>query len=195
LTSATDDETVVVVEYGSRRRLSLQEYLAGDETNQPVELDFGVVRDSVAPSWSHQLIVGRLFVRLERHVSRHGLGRVAQSPIDVVLDRERALVVQPDLVFVATDRLGICRDRIWGAPDLAVEVLSMGTARHDATVKLSWFQRYGVRECWLVDPAEHQVTVVGFTEAERSLCVCGEDELVPSSVLPRLRLRVGDLFT
>jgi hypothetical protein len=36
-------------------------------------------------------------VRLEHHVSRYQLGRVVQSPIDVILDPERALVVQPDL--------------------------------------------------------------------------------------------------
>jgi Uma2 family endonuclease len=195
LTSAGDDESVVVMEYGSGRRMTLREYLASEETNQPFELDFGVVREPAAPGWSHQLIVGRAFVRLDRHVSHYQLGRLVQSPVDVILDRERALVVQPDLVFIAADRLHICTDRVWGAPDLAVEVLSIGTARHDSTVKLSWFQRYGVRECWLVDPVEYQVNVVNFTTTARSVRVCGEDETVRSTVLPRLRLRVRDLFT
>ena len=135
MTTRADDETVVVVEYGGRR-LTLPEYLSGDETNRPFELAYGVVREPVSPTWQHQLVVGRVYQRLERHVSRYGLGRVAQSPIDVVLDRDRALVVQPDVVFVATERLSICKARIWGPPDLVVEVLSMGTARHDRTVKI-----------------------------------------------------------
>ena len=71
----------------------------------------------------------------------------------------------------------------------------MGTARHDRTVKLSWFQRYGVRECWLVDAIGCEVEVVTLTEATRSSRVSAEDQLVRSSVLPRLRLRVADLFT
>ena len=194
MTYAWDDATVVVMEYGGRR-LTLREYLAGEETNRPFELAYGVVREPAAPNWNHQIIVGRLLVRLDSHVSRYELGRVIQSPIDVILDRDRDLVVQPDLVFIAADRLHICRDRIWGAPDLAVEVLSIGTARHDSTVKLSWFQKYGVRECWLVDPVESQVHVVSLTTTTRASLTCGEDELVPSSVLPRLRLRVRDLFT
>ena len=106
-----------------------------------------------------------------------------------------ALVVQPDVVFIATDRLSICKERIWGPPDLVVEVLSMGTARHDRTMKLSWYQRYGVRECWLVDPIGCEVEVVTLTETPRSSRVFGEDQLVRSAVLSRLRLRVGDLFT
>jgi Uma2 family endonuclease len=197
LTSYADDESVVVVveyQYG-RRRLTLQEYLSGEETNRPMELDFGVVREPAAPSWGHQLVVGRVCVSLDEHVSRHQLGRVVPSPIDVVLDRGRALVVQPDVVFIATERLHICTDRVWGPPDLTVEILSMGTARHDSTVKLSWFQRYGVRECWLVDPVGQEVSVVSFSESTRSSRVCAEDELVQSNVLPQLRLRVGDLFT
>ena len=180
--------------YGGRR-LTVPEYLAGDETNRPFELAYGVVREPPAPTWEHQVVVGRVGQCLERHVSRYGLGRVVQSPVDVVLDREQALVVQPDVVFVATERLSICKKRIWGPPDLVVEVLSMGTARHDRTMKLSWFQRYGVRECWLVDPISCEVEVVTLTEASRSSRVSGEDQLVRSAVLPRLRLRVGDLFT
>lgn len=194
MTSRGDDESVVVVEYGGRR-LTLPEYLSGDETNRPFELAFGVLREPPAPTWEHQRVVGRAFTRLDRHVTRYGLGRVVQSPVDVVLDRDQALVVQPDVVFVATDRLSICKACIWGAPDLAVEVLSTGTARHDRTVKLSWFQRYGVRECWLVDPIGCEVEVVTLAEATRSSRVSAEDQLVRSSVLPRLRLRVADLFT
>jgi Uma2 family endonuclease len=183
----------VEYEFGARR-LTLRDYLAGEETNRPLELAYGVLREPAAPTWEHQIVVGRAFVRLERHVTRFGLGRVVQSPIDVVLDPERELVVQPDLVFVRTERLDICTDRIWGPPDLVVEVLSMGTARHDSTVKLAWFQRYGVRECWLVDPVSRHVEVVSLSSETRSSRVFEDDQLVRSGVLTRLRLRVSDLF-
>jgi len=182
-------------EYARGRRLTLQEYLSGEETNRPMELDFDVVREPPAPSWSHQIVVGRAFVSLYEHVSRHQLGRVVQSPVDVVLDRAPAVVVQPDLVLIAADRLHICTDRVWGPPDLVVEVLSIGTARYDSTVKLSRFQQYGVRECWLVDPVAIEVNVVTFNGSARSCRVYTEDELVQSNVLPELHLRAGDLFT
>lgn len=181
------------MEYGGR--LTLREYLSGEETNRPTELAYGVVREPAPPSWSHQIVVGRVFLILHEHVTAQHLGRVVQSPVDVVLDRERALVVKPDLVFIATERLQICTDRVWGPPDLVVEVLSVGTARHDSTVKVSWFQQYGVRECWLIDPVERELRVLCFNGPTRSTRAHGEHDQVRSRVLPHLCVRVGDLFT
>jgi Uma2 family endonuclease len=176
------------------RRMTVDTYFEGEETNRPLELAYGLLHEPPAPSWGHQLVAGRVFLRLERHVTRYGLGRVIQSPVDVVLDRERALIVQPDLVFIGTERLGICTDRIWGAPDLAVEVLSMGTSRHDRTVKLSWFHKYGVRECWLVDPISRKIEVVSLAAATRASHVFEGRQQIRSAVLPRLRLSPSEIF-
>ena len=40
-----------------------------------------------------------------------------------------------------------------GAPDLAIEVLSPSSARIDKVRKLRLYERHGVREYWLADPA------------------------------------------
>jgi hypothetical protein len=82
------------------------------------------------------------------------------SPVDVVLNQQPPLVVQPDVVLVAKDRLSIVSDRIWGPPDLVVEVLSTGTAARDRTIDLEWYRRYGLGECWLVDARNHAVEVI-----------------------------------
>lgn len=184
-----DDGIVVFVE-----RMTLEEYLAGEETMRPQELAYGILREPPAPGYHHQIIVGRLHVRLERHVRRWKAGSVVLSPVDVILDRERALVVQPDLVFVSTSREQICTDRIWGAPDLAIEVLSQTNRRHDCTRKVRWYREYGVRECWLVDPDSSRIEVIDLMAGEPSRVVHDERETVRSAVLPRLRMRAGDIF-
>ncbi len=58
------------------------------------------------------------------------------SPVDVVLNQQPPLVVQPDVVLVAKDRLSIVSDRVWGPQDLVVDVLSTGTAARDRTIEL-----------------------------------------------------------
>jgi Uma2 family endonuclease len=187
------DDGIVVLRCFMSLKTTLDEYLAGEETTRPRELAYGVVRDAPAPGFSHQLIVGRLFARLERHVERQGAGLVVASPVDVVLDAAKHLVVQPDIAFIDHARGRISRDRIWGAPDLVVEVLSDGTRRHDRVAKLAWYRRYGARECWIVDPVARAIKVVDLTSGAppRSF---EDGQIVRSSVLPRLRMRAETAF-
>ena len=43
---------------------------------------------------------------------------------------------------------------VFGAPDLVVEVLSPGTAKYDRGRKKDIYEKYGVREYWIVNPAD-----------------------------------------
>jgi Uma2 family endonuclease len=176
------------------RRMTVEQYLAGGETNRPQELAYGLLREPAAPGFEHQVIVGRLHVTLDAHVRAGRLGRVVESPVDVILDPVRALVVQPDIVFVSSQRLGICRDQIWGAPDLVVEVLSTSNRRHDRTVKVGWYAYYGIRECWLVDPVACTIEVVDFAEAAIVPRLFDGIDLVRSRVLPDLQMPAAAAF-
>jgi Uma2 family endonuclease len=178
LTLPTDDGIVVVV-------MTTDEYLYGtEETNRKRELTFGKVCEPPAPFFSHQELVLRVARLLCSHVEPRGLGKVAVAPVDVILDRERALIVQPDVLFISQERLSIVRDQVWGAPDLVVEVLSNRTARRDRREKLDWYRQYGVRECWLIDLSNESVVVIDSVEpAERT---SSGIESIRSAVLPAL---------
>jgi Uma2 family endonuclease len=174
-------------------KLSVVEYFDLEETLRPMELVYGfVVREPAMPSWSHQLVSARLTALLYAHVEELSLGSVS-SPVDVVLDTEAALVVQPDIVFISNERLGIVRDRLWGAPDLVVEILSPRTARRDRTVKLAWYRQYGARECWLVDPKQQTVEIVDLQLMTPSRLFGGADP-IRSYVLPRWGISPDRIF-
>lgn len=81
------------------------------------------------------------------------------APLDVVLDREQHLIVQPNLLFVNLERLGIVTDRVWGAPDLVVEILSPGSEALDRGYKQALYARYEVAEYWIVDPKAKVIEV------------------------------------
>jgi Uma2 family endonuclease len=175
--------------------MTVDAYLAGPEQLTPSELVFGAVREPPAPRYGHQAVVTRALVLLDAHVRGERLGAVCVAPVDVVLDRPGALVLQPDIVFVAADRAGIIDDRIWGAPDLVVEVLSRRTAERDRTTKLDLYGRFGVRECWLVDPGRKTVDVVRLgTAGERRWRSYRDQEPVRSGVLPLFSAAAADFF-
>jgi Uma2 family endonuclease len=175
-------------------RMTTTGYLDGPETLQRRELVWGVLREPPAPFCSHQRLVTDVAFLLQRHTRDRSLGQVFVSPIDVVLDEQRALILQPDIIFISTDRLGILRNQVWGAPDLVVEVLSPGTATYDQRRKLGWFRRYGVRECWIVDPRNNRITIHRFEPQAADRSTFGVADTVRSSVLPDFALRLADVF-
>jgi Uma2 family endonuclease len=172
----------------------VDDYFKKPEGLRPMELVYGFVREPPAPQYGHQSVVTRLSSLLDSHAREHGIGRVCVSPVDVVLDRAAALVVQPDIVFIASERLHIVQARIWGPPDLAVEVLSPGTARRDRTTKLGWYRRYGVREVWLVDPKNDSVEVIARSTDPEIRTLYTGDTPIRSSVIPSWEATAADIF-
>ncbi|WP_420442693.1 Uma2 family endonuclease [Candidatus Palauibacter sp.] len=96
--------------------------------------------------------------------SPRGRGVLLVAPVGVEFPDTRE-GVQPDLLFVSGERLGIIGDAsLRGVPDLVVEILSPSTAGRDRTIKLELYERQGVPEYWIVDPDEGVVDVWRFGE-------------------------------
>lgn len=170
------------------------EYFRTPETVLPRELAYGVLRVADAPSVPHQRVIGALFLALAPFVRDRQLGEVLLAATDVVLDFDRALVVQPDLLFVSSARRDIVGDRVYGAPDLVVEVLSPHPRIGRLDERVSWFATYGVRECWLVSLPERQLVVLTLGRGgviERRAFAPGSR--IRSDVLPELDLSLNIL--
>ena len=175
--------------------MTTAEYFTTPETVRPAELAYGVLRVADAPVVRHQRVVRDLTILLAAFTREHGLGEVLPAPIDVVLDYERDLVVQPDVLFVAAARGSIVGDRIEGAPDLAIEVLSPRPRVGLVEEKVSWYARYGVRECWLVDLNRRQIGVLTFADGRVSTRTSFDSEqTIRSSVLEGLTLRPAQVL-
>jgi Uma2 family endonuclease len=167
--------------------MTTDEYLRTPETRRPQELIYGALRCADAPTPRHQSAVLAFGLALAPFVRTRGLGRVYISPIDVILDEKRHLVVQPDLLFISSARLGMVTDRIRGAPDMVLEVLSPHPRIGRLDERLEWFGHYGVKECWLLHQLEGRLEVLSFergTQPRRRAF----DALTPiqSAVLPGL---------
>jgi Uma2 family endonuclease len=174
--------------------MTVEQFLRGPETLRRRELLEGHLREPPAPFWSHQSIVTRLVVLLDAHVRSRDVGRVCVSPVDVILNSERALILQPDLLFVSHERMSIVRKQVWGAPDLVVEVLSTATERRDCTKKVRWYRRYGTRECWLVYPRDERIQVLRFDAGRTARRSFRRGAIVASAVLPGLTFTPADVF-
>jgi Uma2 family endonuclease len=175
--------------------MTLQEYLATPESVAPQELIFGALRVADSPSPAHQTTVAALFLALHEHVAARSLGTVWFAPLDVILDAEQALVVQPDLLFIARDGAALVADKVRGATDLVIEVLSPKPRVGELEERVSWFRDYAVRECWLVHQTRRSVEVLQFDQ-ERRITSREHDQLDPivSGVLPDFDRTLGAML-
>jgi len=138
--------------------------------------------------------VARIFRALDAYVAARGIGEVWLAPLDVILDEERALIVQPDLMFIANDNAWIVGDRVRGAPDLMVEVLSPNPRIGKTEERIMWFAEYGVRECWLVHLDRREVTVVTYANRRIATRVTfGRRHSISSSVFPEFTESFDDI--
>ena len=166
------------------------------ETTRPQELVNGVFRAADAPFVSHQRVVLRLAIALQQHIDAHGGGEVLVAPVDVVLDPDRALVLQPDLLFVSPDRSSIVSHRVYGAPDLVVEVLSPRPRIGDVDERVEWFARYGVREIWLYDQLRRTLRILNCEDgAVRESVAVDEHGPIGSNVLPGLTRSIASIVS
>jgi Uma2 family endonuclease len=131
-------------------------YLARDEApaGERWELVDGEVLVTPGPHWSHQDLVGELYVRLREYLRSTNVGKVYLSPLDVRL--EPGLVLQPDLLAVPGGHLANANDVV-SKLLLAVEVISPSSSRGDRVTKRPRYQRNRVPEYWIVDSGSQTI--------------------------------------
>lgn len=177
------------------RYMSTEEYLKTPESLLPTELIYGELRVTGSPMPRHQAALGDFAFALGNHVQEKKLGTIWISPLDVILDAKKALILQPDLFFISNDRRHILTDRIRGAPDMVLEVLSPHPRVGKLDQHISSYAEYGVRECWLLHLSERRLEVLSFADgaiAHREAF----DERTPitSAVLPEFDRTVGSIL-
>lgn len=128
----------------------------------PAQLINNQIVMSPAPSDRHQKVLDKVYRRLGDFVENKGLGETRVAPYDVYLNRKNAY--QPDIVFITENLHKIKPDGLHGAPDLVIEILSPASWHYDKGDKKDEYERSGVKEYWMVDPADRSTE--GFTLIE-----------------------------
>jgi Uma2 family endonuclease len=138
----------------------------------------------------------RLSTALNNHVSAHRLGVVLDSSTGFWMFNRNCRA--PDISFVTRERmkaLGFKRTtrRFFpGAPDLAVEILSLSNTRAEIDGRLKDYFASGTQIAWIIKPDEECVEVCRSLTA-RSLIGPG-GTLDGEHLLPGFQYPIADLF-
>lgn len=172
------EEAVAYGASGKRQgEYTVEDYLSWPE-DQRIELIDGRIYDMAGPVFAHQIFLGEFHYRFKEFIKRRGGSCIPfMAPVDVQLDCDDKTVVQPD-VGILCDRDKLKNGRVFGAPDLLVEIISPSSRRNDLTLKLAKYENAGVREYWIVD-MYRQIVLTYFFEAEDYPVMYGFDDRIP----------------
>lgn len=129
------------------------------------ELINGHIYMSPAPSNKHQRVL-KVFLKLvDDFVIKNDLGELFVSPIDIFFN-DHSNAVQPDLAFISKENPNQPLDfePFHGIPDILVEFLSPGNDKHDRVTKKNLYEKFGVKEYWIIDPITKESIVYQLVE-------------------------------
>ena len=115
------------------------------------EIIEGVMKLTPAPFDRHQSLIGEIHAAIYNFLKLKPKGIVRIAPRDVKFNEQTTY--QPDILFIAKERLKINTEPfVDGAPDFIVEILSKGTISIDVRKKFLDYEKYGVKEYWIMNP-------------------------------------------
>jgi Uma2 family endonuclease len=142
---------------------SYADYLGWDDGRR-WEVINGLAYDmSPAPNTEHQRISMFFSVTIGNYLQNKKCS-VFSAPFDVRLSENASdeahinNVVQPD-ISVICDPGKMDEKGAIGAPDWVIEIVSPSTVKHDFGTKLLLYQKFGVKEYWIVDPETKSIHV------------------------------------
>lgn len=149
------------VEYGY---YSYADYLTW-QFDEVVELIKGKIfkKAAASPKRIHQRVSAKLLTRLYNYLEGKKC-QVYDAPFDVRFPKESKEdhkihdVVQPDICVICDPEKLDDRGCI-GAPDLIVEILSLGNSKTELKHKYELYESHGVKEYWVIHPENQDILI------------------------------------
>ena len=183
-----------------KERYTFADVLTWDE-DERIEIIDGEAVMMAPPSRIHQKISGEIFRQFANYLEGKKC-EVYPAPFGVRLFEKDGdgpddvdTLVEPD-ISVVCDKNKLDKHGCKGAPDMVVEVLSPSTLRHDSFVKLTLYQRAGVREYWIVSPENKTVQVYTLESGIlQPRAFYGPGDVAKVNVLDGCFVELGKVFT
>lgn len=178
------------------RKLTYEEFLAWCDDDTWAEWVDGEVVMLSPTSERHEDLRRFLEAILGIFVEQRGLGRVLGASFQMRLPEPVKSGRQPDLLFIAADRLACLKETYLDGPaDLVVEIISPESRLRDRGEKFAEYEMGGVREYWLLDPDRREADFFRLDPRGRYRLVEADRQgWYESAAVPGFRLRVEWLW-
>lgn len=133
-------------------RVTREEYLDLEPDGFSYDMIGGVLYVSPSGHFQHGRTYGNFYALLSAFLRSSPLGEASQET-DILLP-DGGDVLRPDVCFLLNEHKPMIKTHVHGTPDLVCEVLSDSTAARDLGEKADRYLKNGVKEYWILDPAD-----------------------------------------
>ncbi|MEZ4866764.1 MAG: Uma2 family endonuclease [Caldilineaceae bacterium] len=145
-----------VADYEIHIPMSYQEYLHAFDEDVHVEWVQGEAIIFMSAATRHQMIVTYLIHLLRSYVEFSRLGEILSAPYEMKASPD-SNAREPDILFIKTENKHYLEEqRLAGAADLVIEVVSPESVKRDNEDKFYEYEAAGVREYWIIDSRPEQ---------------------------------------
>ena len=158
---------------------------------------------AAAPFLNHITIVNRISRAFSNYIEDNNIEAFVFTEADVYLSDKHHY--RPDLIVLRDlSKISTRGERIYGAPELVVEVLSKATMNNDLGPKRAAYEEFGVKEYWIVDPWSKRIEVYHLVNGKFVLgAACAaeydeddnEGEEVPDVPIDKIQVSIFDDLT
>jgi len=192
---ATELPEIMIERQPPKARMTFEEFLDWcDEDTWAEWVDGEVIVFSPARD-RHQGVSDFLISVLKFYVELRGLGWVRSAPFLMRLPN-RPSGREPDILFVAKDRLAIIQETYLDGPaDVVVEIVSPESVGRDRGDKFLEYETAGIKEYWFIDPDRRQTEFYRLGEGgQYQLVIGGAEGVFHSQVIPGFWLKIQWLW-
>ncbi len=149
----------------NKNNFTYEDYIKLPEGERVELINGSIYAMPPAPSRAHQKLVTEISRKIGNHIEKqNGNCEIYVAPFDVRFvedgetDEKNKNTVQPD-ISVICDKSKLDDKGCMGAPDFIIEVVSPSNSSVDYVKKVYLYEKFKVREYWIINPISKTVTV------------------------------------
>jgi Uncharacterized protein conserved in cyanobacteria len=178
--------------------ITYEEFKDIDErTDELLEYIDGRIYYQASPSQVHQTVALNLATEFNIFFKNKPC-KPFIAPFDIILKHEKeeyTRKVIPDISIIC-DKTGLNSLNYAGVPTLIVEILSPSNESHDLVTKMNLYQKFKVKEYWIVNPKIKTISIYKINDdgLYEQFGVYKNKEKFKSAIFEELNIDLGEIF-
>jgi Uma2 family endonuclease len=154
----------------------------------------GVVTKAAPIDGRHNELSMYLLTLLSAYFELYPIGKIFKAPFLMRFQMGTSRRYrEPDCQIVLNENPKLTEIYVDGAPDIAIEITTIGSSELDYGMKCHEYEQAGVREYWIIDPLKKEARFYRLNE-KKAYELQNVEEVYDTPLIPKLKVSIASLW-